>query len=85
LGHCGEASARLTGKALGYEVIETFDTYEACSIGKAKQKNINKKWKGGSSVPGERLYTDISSIQGVSVGGATFWALVVDGIARAIF
>ena len=25
LGHCGEASARLTGKALGYEVIGTFD------------------------------------------------------------
>jgi hypothetical protein len=34
LGHCGEASARLTGKALGYKVIETFDTCEACSIGR---------------------------------------------------
>jgi hypothetical protein len=45
LGHCGEASARLTGKTLGYEVIGTFDTCEACSIGKAKQKtsiNIGK-------------------------------------------
>jgi hypothetical protein len=41
LGHCGEASARLTGKALGYKVIGTFDTCEACSIGKARQKNIN--------------------------------------------
>jgi hypothetical protein len=38
LGHCGKASARLTGKALGYEVIGTFDTCEACSIEKAKQK-----------------------------------------------
>jgi hypothetical protein len=35
LGHCGEASARLTGKALGYKVIGKFDTCEACSIGKA--------------------------------------------------
>jgi hypothetical protein len=78
LDHCGAASARLTGKALGYEVIGTFDTCEACSIGKARQKNINKQWKGGSSVPGERLYVDISSIQGVSFGGAKFWALVVD-------
>jgi hypothetical protein len=42
LGHCGEARTRLTGKALGYEVIGTFDTGESCSIGKAKQKNINK-------------------------------------------
>jgi hypothetical protein len=43
LGHCGEASARLTGKTLGYEVIGTFDTGKAYSIGKAKQKNINKQ------------------------------------------
>jgi hypothetical protein len=68
----------MTGKALGNEVIGTFDTCETCSIGKAKQKNINKQWKGGSSVSGERLYVDMSSIQGVSFGGATFWALVVD-------
>ena len=46
LGHCGEASARLTGKALGYEIIGTYDTCEACSIGKARQKNVNKDWKG---------------------------------------
>jgi hypothetical protein len=68
----------LTGKALIYEVFGTFDICEACSIGNAKQKNINKQWKGGSSVPGERLYVDISSIQRVSFGGAKFWALVVD-------
>jgi hypothetical protein len=37
-----------------------------CSIGKARQKNINKNWKCGSSVPEERLYVDISSIRGVS-------------------
>jgi hypothetical protein len=78
LGHCGEASARLTGKALGYEVIGIFDTCEACSIGKAKQKNINRQWKGGSSVPGERLYVDIISIQGACFGGAKLWALVVN-------
>jgi hypothetical protein len=70
LGHCGEATARLTVKALGYKVIGTFDTCEACSIGKARQKNINKQWKGGISVPGERLYIDISFVQGVSFGGA---------------
>ena len=78
LGHCGEASARLTGKSLGYEVIGTFDTCEACSIGKARQKNVNKDWKGGSLTAGERLYVDISSIQGVSFGGAKFWTLIVD-------
>lgn len=34
LGHCGEASVRLTGNSLGYEVIGTFDTCEACCMGK---------------------------------------------------
>jgi hypothetical protein len=29
LGHCGEVGARLTGKALGYEIIGAFDTCEA--------------------------------------------------------
>jgi hypothetical protein len=84
LGHCGEASARLTGKALGYEVIGTFDICEACSIGKAKQKNINKQWKGGSSVPGERLYVDITlALVELSFG---HWLLMIFRvIAGAIF
>jgi hypothetical protein len=52
---------------------------KASSIGKAIQKNINKQWKGGSSVPGERLYVDTCSIQGVSFGGASFgrWLLII--------
>jgi hypothetical protein len=41
LGHCGEVSARLTGKALGYEVIGTFDVCEVCSIGKVSRKTSN--------------------------------------------
>jgi hypothetical protein len=35
LGHCGETSARLTEKASDYDVVETFDTCESCSIGKS--------------------------------------------------
>jgi hypothetical protein len=34
LGHCDETSARLTGEALGSDVVGTFDTFEACSIWK---------------------------------------------------
>jgi len=78
LGHCGEISARLTGKSLGNEVTLTHETCEACSIGKARHKNVNKEWKDGSMTTGERLYVDISSIKGTSFGGAKFWALVVD-------
>jgi hypothetical protein len=47
-------------------------------LAKQNRKNIKKHWIGGSSISGERLYVDISSIQGVSFGGATFGALAVD-------
>jgi hypothetical protein len=36
LGHCGEASARLTGQAIGYEVTGKFEFCESWAIGKAK-------------------------------------------------
>jgi len=78
LGHCGKASARLTGMALGYKVTGKFEVCEPCAVAKARQKNVNKDWKGGSNVPGERLYVDISSIKGKSFGRAQFWALIVD-------
>ena len=43
LSHCGEVSARLPGKSFGHEVTEKFETCEACSVGKARQKNVNKE------------------------------------------
>ena len=42
LDHCGRICARLTGKALGFEATGKFNTCDACSIGKARQKNVNK-------------------------------------------
>jgi hypothetical protein len=60
LGHCGEASARLTRKALGKKVIGTFFTYNACSIGKERQKNVNRDWMGDSLTASERLCVDIN-------------------------
>jgi hypothetical protein len=42
LGHYGEFNARLTEKAYGYEVTGKFDVCEACSVAKARQKNIKK-------------------------------------------
>ena len=78
LGHCGEATARMTGKAHGYDVVGIFKPCEACSVGKARQKSINKEWKGGSVTAGERLYVYIRSITGESYGESKFWALVVD-------
>jgi hypothetical protein len=53
LGHCNKAATRITGKFQGYDVVGDYKTCEASSVGKAKQKNINKDWKGGS-VPSEK-------------------------------
>jgi hypothetical protein len=80
LGHCGEINARLTGKANGYEVIDKFDDdCKSYSVGKARQKNINKEWNGGISIRRERLYLEIGSIKGSSFGGSKFghWSLMI--------
>lgn len=45
---------------------------EACGIGKAKQKAINKTNDKQSTIAGERLCIDISSIKGRSLGGQKF-------------
>jgi len=78
LGHCGEVATRMTGKSFGYDVVGNYMTCEACSVAKARQKNINKDWKGSSITPGKRRYTDISSIKGESYGGSKFWVLNVN-------
>ena len=51
---------------------------EDWAMAKARQKNLNQDWKGGSQAPGERVYLDISSIRDESYGGSGFWVLLVD-------
>ena len=78
LGHCGSDRLEKTAKIHGFNLIGDFKTCEECAIAKARQKNVKKEWKGGSQVPGERLYIDISSIKSPSYGGSKFWVLIVD-------
>jgi hypothetical protein len=49
-----------------------------CSLAKIRQNNVGKDAKQNSTVPGERLFVDISSVKGTSFGGAKLWVLVVD-------
>jgi hypothetical protein len=42
-------------------VVGNYKTCATCSVAKARQKNVNKDWKGGSVIAGERLYVDIIS------------------------
>jgi hypothetical protein len=77
-GHCGQEILKNTIKMYGFKSSGDFDTCEQCAIAKARQKNVNKNWLGSSNLPGEHLYVDISSIKERSIGGAKFWALIVD-------
>jgi hypothetical protein len=77
-GHCGQEILNKTIKMYGFKSSGCFDTCEQCAIAKAQQKNVNKQCLGSSNLPGEHLYIDISSIKERSLGGAKFWALIVD-------
>ena len=66
LGHCGSDRLEKTAKIHDFKLHGEFKTCEECAIAKARQKNLNKDWKGGSQIPGERLYLDISSVRDAS-------------------
>jgi len=72
LGHCGSDRLQKTAKIHNLRLSGEFETCKECAIAKARQKNVNKEWKGGSQIPGERVYLDISSIKDVSYGGSKF-------------
>jgi hypothetical protein len=75
---CGVDCLKKTENIHGLKLKGEFKVCEDCAVAKARQRNVNKDWKGGSQVPGERVNLDISSIKGESFGGSCFWALVVD-------
>jgi hypothetical protein len=54
------------------------ETCERYAIGKALDKNVNKKWLGSSNMSDECLYINISSIKERIFWGTKFWALIVD-------
>jgi len=42
LGHPSEVITKLTGEAMGFNLVGEFHVCEACTIGKARQKNVPK-------------------------------------------
>jgi len=78
IGHPGEKLLWQTSQFLNIELIGKFNVCKDCAIGKARQKNLNKENKNKSSIAGEQIYLDISSIQQTSFGGAQYWLLIVD-------
>jgi hypothetical protein len=72
IGHCGLDLLKKTAQVRGLRLKGDFKVCEDCAIAKARQKSLNKDWKGGSQVIGERFYLDIRSIRDESYGGSCF-------------
>jgi hypothetical protein len=65
LGHCGEDITRRAAKELGWTLtVGTMKPCEACTIGKAKQKNVPKITKTEPLKEGEnRIFLDIATVK----------------------
>jgi hypothetical protein len=78
IGHCGVDRLKKTANIHDLKLKGEFKVCEDCAVTKVRQRNVNKDWKGGSQISGERVYLDMSSIKGESYGDSYFWALVLD-------
>ena len=78
LGHASEDVVRKTAKYYDWELFGKFEKCENCAISKAKQKSVSKESTSKSTVPGERLCFDISSVKKKTFSNSKFWLLVVD-------
>ncbi|MCP3667476.1 MAG: DDE-type integrase/transposase/recombinase, partial [Gammaproteobacteria bacterium] len=82
LGHPSEASTIKTAELNRVKLKGKFKFCESCIYGKAHQKPV-KKWTGTrATVPYERVFVDITSLQHTSLGGSKHWAVVVDDATR---
>jgi hypothetical protein len=77
-GNCGVDCLQKTANVHGLKLQGEFEVCEDRAAAKASQKSVNHDCKGGSQVPGERVYLDISSIKEENYDGSRFWVLVVD-------
>ena len=78
LGHPNMVITKTTAVARNINLTGTVQPCGDCMIGKARQKNVPKATVPRSTVPGERLFIDISSPRVKSYGGSRHWLLVLD-------
>ena len=68
LGHPCELISLKTGKEMDLEVVGKYETCVDCALAKISQKKINQENINKSTIPGERIYFDLSSVQSSSLG-----------------
>jgi hypothetical protein len=87
LGHVGEDVTRKAAKALGWELKKGgLKPCEACSVGKAKQKNItNESEHVESKISGGCVFLDISTVKAPLNGPKVYkpmWLMIMDERAK---
>ena len=80
--HTANAYLQDTANYYGIELSGTFPNCVSCSIEKVSQSNIPKENTNKSTIPGDLMYLDISSMTQVSSGGNKHWALMVEEATR---
>jgi Reverse transcriptase (RNA-dependent DNA polymerase)/gag-polypeptide of LTR copia-type len=86
MGHPNPVTLKKTADYHNIKLRGSFDPCYECSIAKAKVKKTNKiTTKPTSTVPGERISIDISSVNQKSYGGSKFWLLILDDATDMIW
>jgi hypothetical protein len=83
LGHAAIATVKKTAQSYGWIISDLGNgeqeiNCQSCTEAKARQANVPKSIRDPSTIPGEWLCMDISSVKKESFGRATFWLLVID-------
>lgn len=78
LGHVGDSILRRTARFYDWNLKGRRFKCEDCGVAKMKQTSVSKAPVARSTVRGERLFIDISSIKHTSLGGSKFWLSVID-------
>jgi hypothetical protein len=78
LGHPSQDIAKQTAQYYGWKITGTFKPCSNCQTAKSKQNSVMKESETKSTIPGERIFIDTSSVKTKSFGGSKFWLLVVD-------
>ena len=82
LGHPSEIITRNTAKANDIKITGNMQQCHECALAKIKQQKIARTTNNKSTIPGERLCIDISSVKNASYGGAKFWLMIIDDATR---
>jgi hypothetical protein len=91
LGHCNDMRTRQIARYLGWEIIGTAKPCEACSIAKAKQKNLPKVTFGELQVQEKergKIHIDISTVKqkkGMPEAIKPNWRILVDARTQLKF